>query len=179
MSWGRSCWDIQAVFAAQTAACLPLDKTPRQVLAICAFASIGSAPMCMCVCLCRPLNDLKVFYSFRTAELSSFSGLSPWNIHASANANQWKQSSGGARLLLKMGFCRRDLRLKKAVSIGHVMLMIKGLSSERAIFSEPDSFSSGYLFFNQSPWSEMLCLGALRHLLICLVPLEEELWSVR
>lgn len=40
----------------------------------------------------------------------------------------------------------------------------------RVTFSEPNSISSGYLFFNQSPWSATLCLGALRHLLICFAP---------
>lgn len=50
-----------------------------------------------------------------------------------------------------MVFCHWDLRLKKALSIEHVMIMIKSLSSEGATFAEPDSISSGYLFFLQSP----------------------------
>lgn len=42
------------------------------------------------VCLCVDHSDLKVFYNLGTAELSPFSGPSPWNIHAAAKENQWK-----------------------------------------------------------------------------------------
>lgn len=129
------------------------------------------------MCVQTTLNDLKVFYSLGSAELSPSSGPSPWNIHAAAKENQWKELSGGARLLTENGVLPLGLEAgKNALSIECVLTKI--LSSEGATFSEPESICSGYLSFNESPWSEKLCLGALRHLLVCFVPLEEELWSI-
>lgn len=59
--------------------------------------------MCVFVCVQTTLNDLKVFYNLGTAELNLSSGPSPWNIHAAAKENQWKELSGGARLLTENG----------------------------------------------------------------------------
>lgn len=108
--------------------------------------------MCVCVLVCvqTTLDDLKVFYSLGTAELSPSSGPSPWNIHTAAKENQWKELSGGARLLTENGVLPLGLEDEiKALNIERIVTRI--LSSAGATFSEPESISSGYLTFNESP----------------------------
>lgn len=135
-------------------------KAAKAGLKIRPFAHMGSARVCLCVQ--TTLNDLKVFYNLGTAELSPSSGPRTWNIHAAAKGNQWKKPSGGAKLLTENGLCHQDSRLKKK-ALNTECAMTKILSSEGAM----SPFTLGICPL-MSPPDHKDCLGALRHLLICL-----------
>lgn len=110
VSRGRRSWDTPAVSAAQRAA---PGKDAKTGLEICPFAHMGSACVCVFVCMQTTLNDLRVVYNLGTADLSLSSGPSPWNIHTAAKENIWKSWVVEPGFCLKMVFCHQDLRLKK------------------------------------------------------------------
>lgn len=110
------CEQGQKELRCSSCVCFPRSspgKDAKAGLKICPFAHTGSARVGVFGCVQTPLNDLKVFYSLGTAELSPSSGPSPCNIHAAAKENQWKELSGGARLLIENGVLPPGLEAEK------------------------------------------------------------------